>query len=130
MLRQYRERQVAGDRWQDWELIFPSTIGTPMDNVGLRKSFKALIKQAGLPEIRFHDLRHTAASLMLNYGVPVIVVSRRLGHSKPSITLDVYGHLIPGMQEEAATLMDEILTPLEVSGCTQIAPEMKEVLNR
>ncbi len=128
--RQYQERQVAGDRWKDWELIFPSTIGTPMDSVALRKSFKSLIKQAGLLEIRFHDLRHTAASLMLNYGVPVIVVSRRLGHSKPSITLDVYGHLIPGMQEKAATIMDEILTPLEMSGCTIIAPEMNEVLSR
>ena len=51
--------------------------------------------------IRFHDLRHTAASLLLNQGIPVIAVSRRLGHAKASITLDVYGHLIPSMQDEA-----------------------------
>ena len=56
--------------------------------------------------IRFHDLRHTAASLMLNHGIPVIVVSRRLGHAKPSITLDVYGQLIPSMQAEAAQTDD------------------------
>jgi len=65
-----------------------------------------------LPVIRFHDLRHTAASLMLNHGIPVIVVSRRLGHAKPSITLDVYGHIIPSMQAEAAEKMDELVTPV------------------
>lgn len=64
--------------------------------------------------MRFDDLKHTAASLMLNNGVPVIVVSRRLGHAKASITLDIYGHLIPGMQEEAANLMDDLVTPVEL----------------
>ena len=93
-----------------------------MDGSSLRKEFKQLIGQAGLPEIRFHDLRHTAASLMLNHGVPVIIVSRRLGHSRPSITLDVYGHLISSMQDEVAGLMDDIVTPLEVAGCTRTAP--------
>ena len=70
---------------------------------------------AGLPEIRFHDLRHTAASLMLNHGIPILIVSQRLGHSKPSITLDIYGHLIPGMQEQVADVMDELITPIEVN---------------
>jgi len=69
-------------------------------------------KKAGLPEIRFHDLRHTAATLMLMNGIPLIVVSRRLGHSKPSVTLDIYGHYLPGMQEKAANLMDELVTPI------------------
>ena len=64
--------------------------------------------------IRFHDLRHTAASLMLNYGTPVIVVSERLGHSKPSMTLDIYGHIIPSQQVEAAKLMDELMTPISL----------------
>jgi integrase len=65
---------------------------------------------SGLPKIRFHDLRHTAASLMLNHGIPVLIVSKRLGHSKPSITIDVYGHLIPSQQEEAARLMDSLMS--------------------
>ena len=60
--------------------------------------------------MRFHDLRHTAASLILLHNVPVLTVSRRLGHAKPSTTLDVYGHLIPGMQEVAARVMDEVVT--------------------
>jgi len=77
---------------------------------------------AGLPRIRYHDLRHTAASLILNYGVSPIVISRRLGHSKVSITLDIYGHLIPEMQNKAAELIDELIIPtaLELhTNCTR-----------
>ena len=73
-----------------------------------------LVVKADLPKIRFHDLRHTAASLMLNNGVPPIVVSRILGHSKPSITLDLYGHLYHEMQGEAAKIMDGLVTPIRV----------------
>ena len=80
----------------------------------LQRSFKALLKQGGLPSVRFHDLRHTAANLFLNQDVPVIVVSRRLGHARTSITTDVYGHLLPSMQDEAAQLIDELVTPTPV----------------
>jgi integrase len=113
----YQQMEIykIGDRWQDHGLIFTTQIGTPLDKYNLLKSFKKLIKKIGLPEIRFHDLRHTAASLMLNQGIPTIVVSKRLGHSKPSITLDIYGHLIPSKQHEAALIMDELLSPIEVN---------------
>jgi len=67
---------------------------------------------SGLPDIRFHDLRHNAATLMLMNGIPLIIVSRRLGHSKLSVTLDIYGHYLPGMQKEVAALMDELVTPI------------------
>ena len=67
-----------------------------------------------MPRIRFHDLRHTAASIMLNHGVPVIVVSKMLGHSKPSITMDIYGHLYHERQAEAARIMDALVTPIQV----------------
>lgn len=118
VLREHREaqlleRQAIGVHWQDQGLVFTSSIGTPIDRSNMCWFFKALLKNAGLPDIRFHDLRHTAASLMLNNGIPLIVVSRRLGHAQPSITLDVYGHLIPGKQQEAASLMDDLLTPIQ-----------------
>jgi len=71
------------------------------------------LTKSGESQIKFHDLWHTAASIMLNHGIPVIVVSRRLGHAKPSITLDIYGHLMVNAQMEAAQLMDEIVTPIE-----------------
>ena len=104
----------SGNRWQENNLIFPSTVGTPINQSNMNKSFMKLLKQSGLPIIRFHDLRHTAASPMLNFGIPLIIISRRLGHARPSITLDIYGHLIPSKQEEAAELMDSWLTPIEV----------------
>jgi len=100
--------------WQDQGLIFPSTSGTPADQRNLHRDFKRVLEKAGLPNIRFHDLRHTAATLMLINGIPLIVVSRRLGHSKPSVTLDIYGHYLPGMQSTAAALMDELATPIAV----------------
>ena len=120
ILREHRQQQfiqmrMAGERWQENDLIFPSEIGAIYNRDKLRKQFKRLLKEAGLPAIRFHDLRHTGASLLLNNGIPVIVVSRRLGHARPSITLDVYGHLIPEKQKEVAMLMDQLLTPIQIT---------------
>ena len=98
--------------WEEHDLVFPSRKGTPFEHRSLLRAFKKLLVKGGLPDMRFHDLRHTAATLMLLNGIPLIVVSRRLGHSKPSVTLDVYGHYMPGMQRKAADLMDEIVTPI------------------
>jgi integrase len=109
--RQYQERVIAGNRWQGHDLIFSSSIGSPLDHSNLNKDFKRIINLAGLPDIRFHDLRHSSASLMLNHGIPPIIASRRLGHSRVSITLDTYGHLITDLQNEAAELLDELVTP-------------------
>jgi integrase len=113
--RQQLQKAAVGQRWKDFDLIFPSTVGTPMDPSNLRLDFKKVIERAGIPKIRFHDSRHSAASLMLNNGIPVIVVSKILGHSKPSITLDIYGHLYNEMQGEASRLMDELVSPFMVN---------------
>ena len=110
--RRRQDIEREGDRWEEHGLVFPSSVGTPTGQRNLIRSFKRLLKKAGLPDIRFHDLRHTAATLMLLNGIPLIVVSRRLGHSKPSVTLDIYGHYLPGMQAEAAVMMDELVTPV------------------
>jgi len=123
--RQQAVRQAAGEKWVEHGLIFTNSIGGPIIPRNLLRDFYKLIKAAGLPRIRFHDLRHTAASLMLNNGVAAIVVSRRLGHSKASITLDVYGHLIPTMQTEAAELIDELVTPVELH---PIAPDLHPII--
>jgi integrase len=110
--RQQMERLAAGNNWHEHGLIFTNSLGGPIDPRNLLRDYKRLLHESGLPNIRFHDLRHTAASLMLNNGVPPIVVSRRLGHSKASITLDVYGHLIPTMQTEVAEMIDELVIPI------------------
>ena len=118
-LREHHQRQqvrkaFAAERWQDHDLIFPCSVDTPGDSSNLRKDYYRVLQKAGLPKIRFHDLRHTAASLMLNNGVPVIVVSRVLGHSKPSVTLDIYGHLLLDVQAEAARVMDRLVRPIPI----------------
>jgi integrase len=111
---QQDERIRAGEAWKEYNLIFPTRVGTPIHQRDLVRSYKILLRDAGLPTFRFHDLRHTAASLLLNNNIPVIVVSRRLGHAKPSITTDVYGHLLPNMQDEAAEMIEGLVTPTEV----------------
>lgn len=118
--RQLAERCAAGDGWTEHGLIFPTSVGTPVSPRNLLRDFRKLLRRAGLPRIRFHDLRHTSASLMLNHGVPLIVVSRRLGHARPSITLDIYGHLIPSMGAEAAEKIDTLVAPVELH---RIAPD-------
>ncbi|MGD8457029.1 MAG: site-specific integrase [Anaerolineales bacterium] len=108
------------EKWQDQDLVFPGKTGKPLAHSYVTTLLQKLLSDAGLPKIRFHDLRHTAASLMLNSGVPVLVVSKRLGHAKPSITLDVYGHLISSMQEFAAEVMDQFITPNEIPTAPQL----------
>ncbi|MCD6424673.1 MAG: tyrosine-type recombinase/integrase [Anaerolineales bacterium] len=81
-----------------------------IDPSALVKKFKLSLTRVGLSGIRFHDLRHTTASLILNNGVDVLVASKRLGHAKPSITLDVYGHLLNTAQNEVANKIEEIIS--------------------
>lgn len=119
----YAWSRKKSERWKDLDLVFPSYVGTPLMASKLRIALKNVLMEASLPRIRFHDLRHTAASLMLNFGVPLIVVSKRLGHAKPSITLNEYGHLIPSMQEEAAKIMDELLTPVSLPVAPKLHPK-------
>jgi len=107
--RQKGERLFRGESRQEQGLIFTSAIGTPLDPCNVLKHFKALLRKAGLPDIRLHDLRHTAASLMLQQGVHPKVVQERLGHSTVSLTLDVYSHVLPGLQESAGIQLDQLL---------------------
>ena len=107
-------KAAAGDKWQENGLIFTSSIGTYMDQSKVSKEFKRLLKKAGLPNLRFHDLRHTSLSLLLEMGTPVNTVQRRAGHSKASVTVDVYGHAMTGSQNQAADRMDEMMTPIAI----------------
>lgn len=94
----------------DHGMVFTSRTGTPVMRQDLiTRSFKPLLKKAGLPDIRFHDLRHTCATLLLVKGVHAKLVQELLGHSTISITLDTYSHVLPGMGDAAAGAMDEAL---------------------
>ncbi len=106
-------RKKAGRKWQDLDLVFPSSNGTPLQAEGISHEFKRLISLAGMPEIRFHDCRHIAASIMLSGGIPPVIVAGMLGHSV-AVLLNTYSHLIPNSQGAAAQLMDNIITPIEI----------------
>lgn len=108
--RQLDERLAAGPRWHDHDLVFCTTIGTPLTSSNLHgRSFKPLLKKAGLPEIRFHDLRHTTASLLLREGEHPKVVQDLLGHSTIALTMDTYSHVMDGMRRSAARKMESLL---------------------
>jgi integrase len=91
--------------------IFVSLMGQPIRSSGVQKTFKKLLERSGIAPIRFHDLRHTAASLMLMQGMSVLEVSRILGHSRASTTLDIYAHLVPGIKSDAIDQLDQMLKP-------------------
>jgi hypothetical protein len=99
---QAEERLLVGARYGDHDLVFARPDGTPTLPEIISRTFDRIVARTRLPRIRFHDVRHTHASLLLEAGVPVKVVSERLGHATPSFTLDVYGWVLPGMQAEAA----------------------------
>jgi len=113
-LREYRKRQLEermqhAGLWQDHGLVFTSGIGTPLLGGNLNRAFKATLRRAGLPEIRFHDLRHTCATLLLRQSVNPKFVQELLGHADISLTLNVYCHVLPDMGDAAAGAMDAAL---------------------
>ena len=108
--RQLKERLKAGERWEHNDLIFASQTGQPLDfPVTVRRHFKPILKRASLPPIRPYDLRHTCATLLLAAGENVKVVSERLGHASATLTLDVYSHVLPDMQQQAAERLEGML---------------------
>src|SRR5205814_1410474 len=92
-------RLIAGAVWCDQDLVFPNAVGGPFERQNIqRRSFKPLLKRAGLPDIRFHDLRHSAATLLLSLGEHPKVVQERLGHATIGVTMDIYSHVMPNIQ--------------------------------
>jgi integrase len=109
--RQTQKRAVVGAAWQENDLVFPDATGRPMDGkYMLKHCFRPLLRRAGLPPIRFHDLRHTAATLLLGQGIHPKVVAEMLGHTTITITLDTYSHVLPEMQREATVKLDRLLS--------------------
>ena len=108
--RQLKERMKVAGLYEDHDLIFATQKGTPLNPENLvKRSFKPLLKRAGLPEIRFHDLRHTCATLLLGCGVHPKLVQELLGHATIAMTLDTYSHFLPSMGDQTARAMEETL---------------------
>ncbi|MDP9476960.1 MAG: site-specific integrase [Actinomycetota bacterium] len=108
---QNAERLRAGDLWQDNGLVFCTQGGRPLDFHNIRvASFKPLLVRAGLPHMRFHDLRHTCATLLLSRGHHPKLVQELLGHASVALTLDRYSHVLPGMGDQTAAAMEAALS--------------------
>jgi integrase len=107
--RQAAERLAAGPTWQESGLVFTSSIGTPIFPTAFRHQFDKVCAKAGLVGWHPHELRHSAASIMLAAGVPLEVVSRVLGHASIRITADVYGHMMDPQRQQAADAMSAVL---------------------
>jgi integrase len=108
--RQRKQRGDAGDSWDDRGLVFTNEIGRPVNASNIyNRSFRPLLKRAGIEGLRFHDLRHSAATLLLEQNLHPKVVSEMLGHTDIGITLDLYSHVTPTMQAAAASEFDRML---------------------
>lgn len=107
--RQQIDRAERGTGYQDNDLVFCREDGSPIHPHAFSQAFERLVAKMDVPTIRLHDLRHTHATIALKAGVPVKVISERLGHESPAFTMNQYAHVIPGMQAEAATAVARLV---------------------
>jgi len=114
--RQRFQRQTAGNVWKDNDLVVCTSTGTPINPNNVTRSYGRLVMLAGVPRIRVHDMRHTAATMLLRASVPAKIVSERLGHATIAITLDTYSHVLPDMQGVAAEAMSRLMAAKEETG--------------
>jgi integrase len=115
-IKRHRKRQLEhkprlAGLWQDNDLVFTATTGMPLNPDGLARRFlRPLLERAGLPHIRFHDLRHTFATILLSRGTHPKVVQVMLGHANISQTMDTYSHVLPDTHDGAVSALESILS--------------------
>jgi integrase len=103
------EREECGAEYDDRGLVICAENGSPLHPQSFSQAFARAVERTGLRRIRLHDLRHTHATIAVKTGVPVKVISERLGHESPAFTLKQYAHVMPGMQAEAAALIAAVV---------------------
>jgi integrase len=108
-VRQKKERLLAGSRWHEMGFVFTTRTGTPLAPRNLNRAFKGLLKRANLPDVRFHDLRHTAATFLLAQGVDARTIMETLGHSQISLTMNTYAHVLVEARQDAADRLGRVL---------------------
>jgi integrase len=119
-ISQEKLRSWAGPKWKEGDFVFTTDVGTPMPPDEVSRLLPEILHEAGLPKVRFHDLRHSCASLLLSLGVPAKLVQETLGHSTYQLTMDTYSHMIPALRNEVASRMDEIF-PTAVSEAVNVS---------
>lgn len=111
---QQQRREAAGPFWHDDDFVFCKAMGEHLDpGYDVLVQLKMLLQKAGLPDIRFHDLRHSTATLLLSLGVNPKIVQEILGHSEISMTMNTYSHVLPMMQEDAMGKLNELFNDEE-----------------
>lgn len=119
-----RAEQVAvGSEDNGW--VFADAEDKPVHPHSISQSFERIVTRAGVPSIRFHDLRGTHATLLIKAGVPVKVVSERLGHATPAFTIDICQHVLPGMQADAARVFEQLIAPAASTDVAQLKRRRK-----
>ncbi|CAM5437783.1 tyrosine-type recombinase/integrase [Streptomyces avidinii] len=111
--QQDEEKQVARASWKDSGLVFTTTAGSPLDPANVTRHFRGLLDRAGLRRIRFHDLRHSTATLLLEQGVDLVVIKELLGHAHIGVTAGVYAHVRLRLQRQAINTLDHALSPAD-----------------
>lgn len=114
-VRQAERRLKAGPIWQDHNLVFTSSIGTPLDMTNNLRDLHRILEAHNLPRLRFHDLRHTSATLLLAQGVEPRLIMDVLGHSQISTTMNLYAHVLPSARKEVAGRMNDLLSGTETA---------------
>lgn len=114
--QQAEERKAVGDGYRDRDLVFAKPDGSSFHPDIFSQAFERRVASSGAPRIRLHDLRHTHATLLLQAGVPAKVVSERLGHATVAFTMQVYAHVMPGMQADAAAAFGDLVFGDDPSG--------------
>lgn len=122
---QAQERLIAGPLWNSaHDLVFARPDGRPMEGSHLTRVFQKALRQAGLPKLRIHDLRHTAATQLLERGVHPKVVQEMLGHSSITLTLDTYSHVVPGLHAQVADHMQILFADRMKGPANREAPDL------
>ena len=118
LLIKHKEHQLeaksqAGSEWVENNLVFCTSLGTPINPTKLLERFKTLLKKTGLPHMRFHDLRHSVATILFAMNVHPKIVQELLGHNQISMTMDLFSHMLPGMQEDVIEKLENMLEQSE-----------------
>jgi len=125
--RQKQEHCLAGSRWKEADYVFTTGIGTPLEPRNLERAYRQVLATAGLHHVRIHDLRHTAATLLLTQGVHPRAVMELLGHSQIAITMNTYSHVVPALRKETANQMEQILNPHGVATSVATRPDFRDL---
>ncbi len=115
-LRQLETRLKAAAFWEEHDYVFCTLVDTHLRPGHVVDEFKKVLKKADLPDIRFHDLRHSAATLLLSLGIHPKVVQEMPGHTQISMTMDIYSHVLPSLQQDAVSKLNDLLMRHEMRG--------------